>query len=129
MLRQLLTNLLTVCVPLRQQRQGQEENRQCLTLLTSWCAFAFQPLLVLSVAALHISPHFLTGAGDRCPLYAAAMAVATTTSYAASLQDIQAAAEHIAGQAHVTPVLTCSTLDRLAGGHRLHFKCEIFQKG
>jgi threonine dehydratase len=57
------------------------------------------------------------------------MAVSTTTSYAASLQDIQAAAERIAAHAHVTPVLTCSTLDRLAGGHKLHFKCETFQKG
>lgn len=49
--------------------------------------------------------------------------------YAASLDDIKAAAARIAGQAHVTPVLTSSTLDRLAGGHNLHFKCEVFQKG
>lgn len=60
-------------------------------------------------------------------------AVATTATpvptYAASLEDIQAAAGRIAGHAHVTPVLRSSTLDRLAGGHSLFFKCETFQKG
>lgn len=47
--------------------------------------------------------------------------------YAASLADIQEAAERIKGVAHITPVLTSSTLDRMAG-HKLFFKCEIFQK-
>lgn len=49
-------------------------------------------------------------------------------TYAADLAAIQAAAQRIAGLAHYTPVLTCSTLDRLAG-RRLFFKCEQFQKG
>lgn len=43
------------------------------------------------------------------------------------LDDIRAAAERIAGWAHVTPVHTCKTLDRLAG-RSLFFKCEQFQK-
>lgn len=43
------------------------------------------------------------------------------------LAAIRAAAARIAPWAHRTPVLTCSTLDRLAGG-RLYFKCEPFQK-
>src|SRR5438552_11492548 len=47
--------------------------------------------------------------------------------YAVTLADIQSAARRIAGQAHRTPVMTCSTLDRLAG-RRLFFKCEQFQK-
>ena len=45
----------------------------------------------------------------------------------ADLQDIRAAAQRIAGLAHRTPVLTCATLDRLAG-RALVFKCEQFQK-
>eukprot|EP00878_Enallax_costatus_P028912 GHUV01031276.1.p1 GENE.GHUV01031276.1~~GHUV01031276.1.p1 ORF type:complete len:265 (+),score=81.39 GHUV01031276.1:165-959(+) len=48
--------------------------------------------------------------------------------YAASLNDIKAAADRLAGKAHVTPVMRCSTLDKLTG-HKLHFKCEVFQKG
>jgi threonine dehydratase len=40
---------------------------------------------------------------------------------------IAAAADRIAGFAHRTPVLTCSTLD-LRSGARLFFKCENFQK-
>lgn len=65
-----------------------------------------------------------------CSLQLVGMAAATeSTTYAASLDDIKAAAQRISGQAHVTSVLTCSTLDRLAGGHKLHFKCEVFQKG
>lgn len=47
--------------------------------------------------------------------------------YAADLSSIQAAAARIADVAHVTPVLTCSALDELAGC-RLFFKCENFQK-
>ncbi len=47
--------------------------------------------------------------------------------YAVNLEDIRAAAQRIAGQAHQTPVMTCATLDRLAG-RSLFFKCENFQK-
>jgi threonine dehydratase/serine racemase len=49
------------------------------------------------------------------------------TTYAADLQAVRAAAQRIAGLAHRTPVLTCATLDRLAG-RSLFFKCENFQK-
>jgi len=49
------------------------------------------------------------------------------TTYAASLADIEAAAERIRGLAHRTPIITCATLDRLAG-RTLFFKCENFQK-
>jgi threonine dehydratase len=49
------------------------------------------------------------------------------TTYAADLRDVRAAAGRIAGLAHRTPVLTCATLDRLAG-RSLFFKCEQFQK-
>src|SRR5260370_38326625 len=48
-------------------------------------------------------------------------------SYAATLEDVHAAAGRIAGSAHVTPVMTCATLDRLAG-RSLFFKCEQWQK-
>jgi threonine dehydratase/serine racemase len=41
--------------------------------------------------------------------------------------DIQQAAQRIAGHAHRTPVITCATLDRMAG-RSLFFKCEQFQK-
>ena len=41
--------------------------------------------------------------------------------------DVEAAARRIAGIAHRTPVMTCATLDELAG-RRLFFKCENFQK-
>src|SRR5437762_7815746 len=50
------------------------------------------------------------------------------TSYAADLDDVRAAASRLAGWAHVTPVMTCATLDRLAG-KSLFFKCEQWQKG
>jgi threonine dehydratase/serine racemase len=49
------------------------------------------------------------------------------TSYAVSLDDIRAAAQRIAGFAQRTPVLTCGTIDRLAG-RSLFFKCENLQK-
>src|SRR5262245_12781954 len=49
------------------------------------------------------------------------------TTYAVTLSDIQAAARRIAGLAHRTPVITCATLDRLAG-RSLFFKCEKLQK-
>src|SRR5882672_10062417 len=48
-------------------------------------------------------------------------------SYAATLDDIRAAAQRIAGWAHITPVHTCTTLDHRAG-RALFFKCEQFQK-
>ena len=44
------------------------------------------------------------------------------------LDDVRRAAERIAPHTRRTPVLTCSTLDRLCGA-RLFFKCEGFQKG
>lgn len=47
--------------------------------------------------------------------------------YAADLEDVRAAANRLAGHAHRTPVLTCATLDRLAG-RTLLLKCENFQK-
>jgi threonine dehydratase/serine racemase len=49
-------------------------------------------------------------------------------SYAATLEDIRAAARRIAGRAHRTPVMTCATLDGRAG-RQLFFKCEQLQKG
>src|SRR5262245_20162218 len=49
------------------------------------------------------------------------------STYAVDLEDIRAAAERIAGIAHRTPVITCATLDRLAG-RKLYFKCENLQK-
>jgi len=48
-------------------------------------------------------------------------------SHPVTLKDIQAAAARIAGLAHRTPVMTCKTLDEMAG-RRLYFKCEHFQK-
>lgn len=47
--------------------------------------------------------------------------------HAVTFNDIRDAATRVRGLAHRTPVLTCSTLDRLAG-RRLFFKCEQFQK-
>ena len=47
--------------------------------------------------------------------------------YAVDLGAIRDAARRIAGLARRTPVLTCGTLDRLAG-RSLFFKCEQFQK-
>jgi threonine dehydratase len=41
--------------------------------------------------------------------------------------DIQAAAARIAGKVHRTPVLTCATIDVMAGA-QLFFKCENLQK-
>lgn len=45
-----------------------------------------------------------------------------------TLFDIHAAATRLIGTAHRTPVLTCTSLDALAGA-TLFFKCENFQKG
>src|SRR5438270_10593977 len=47
--------------------------------------------------------------------------------YAADLDAVRAAARRIAPYAHRTPVVTCTTLDKLAG-RRLFFKCEHLQK-
>jgi threonine dehydratase len=47
--------------------------------------------------------------------------------YAISLADVHAAAKRIAVWAHCTPIMTCATLDRLAG-RSLYFKCEQWQK-
>ena len=49
------------------------------------------------------------------------------TTYAVDLATVRAAARRIEGLAHRTPVLTCATLDRLAG-RSLFFKCEHLQK-
>jgi threonine dehydratase len=48
--------------------------------------------------------------------------------FAVAIADIQQAAQRLAGRAHRTPVMTCATLDRMAG-RSLFFKCEQFQKG
>src|SRR5471030_2901390 len=55
------------------------------------------------------------------------MESAMNSKYAATLADVRAAAQRIAGLANLTPVMTCSTLDRLAG-RSLYFKCEQWQK-
>ena len=47
--------------------------------------------------------------------------------FAVDITDIQKAAQRLAGRAHRTPVMTCATLDRMAG-RALFFKCEQFQK-
>lgn len=49
------------------------------------------------------------------------------TTYAVDLAAVREAAQRLAGWAHVTPVATCATLDRLAG-RSLFFKCEHLQK-
>ena len=49
------------------------------------------------------------------------------TTYAADLDKLLAAAARIEGKAHKTPVITCQTLDAMAG-RSLYFKCELFQK-
>ncbi len=53
--------------------------------------------------------------------------IASMNPYAVNLAEIQEAAGRIAGLAHRTPVVTCATLDRLAG-RSLFFKCENWQK-
>ena len=47
--------------------------------------------------------------------------------YAASIEDVRAAAGRIKGVGHRTPILTSQTLDEMAG-RKLFFKCENFQK-
>src|SRR4051812_33576336 len=48
-------------------------------------------------------------------------------SDAVDFEAVRAAARRLAGVAYRTPVLTCRTLDRLAG-RSLFFKCEHFQR-
>lgn len=48
-------------------------------------------------------------------------------TYACDLAAVREAANRIRGIIHRTPVMTCETLDRLAG-RRLFFKCENLQK-
>jgi threonine dehydratase len=48
-------------------------------------------------------------------------------TYACDLATVQEAAKRIKGIIHRTPVMTCETLDRLAG-RQLFFKCENLQK-
>lgn len=50
------------------------------------------------------------------------------SSYATDLAAIREARERIRAHVHLTPVLSCETLDRRAGKH-LFFKCENLQKG
>ena len=47
--------------------------------------------------------------------------------FAASIDDVRAAARRIEGVGHRTPILTSQTLDEMAG-RKLFFKCENFQK-
>src|SRR5205814_8921172 len=44
------------------------------------------------------------------------------------LEDVERAAQRLAGVAHRTPVLTSRTLDERAGA-RIHLKAECFQRG
>jgi threo-3-hydroxy-L-aspartate ammonia-lyase len=44
------------------------------------------------------------------------------------LEDVERAAQRLAGVAHRTPVLTSRTLDELTGAH-VHLKAECFQRG
>lgn len=49
------------------------------------------------------------------------------TDFAATYDDVKSAAQTISPYAHKTPVVTCETLDQMAGA-KLFFKCENFQK-
>src|SRR3954449_3309472 len=48
-------------------------------------------------------------------------------AYAITFDDVRAAEQRIALRVHRTPVMTCSTLDAMAG-KSLFLKCENFQK-
>lgn len=50
-----------------------------------------------------------------------------TSTFAASLEDVFEAAKIIEPFAHRTQIVTCETLDKMAG-RKLFFKCENFQK-
>lgn len=60
-------------------------------------------------------------AGDRAPAPAAPNAAPPSRA------DLESARERVRGHVHFTPVLTCRTLDQMAGA-RLFFKAENFQK-
>src|SRR5258708_19171370 len=49
------------------------------------------------------------------------------STYAVDLRAVRAAAVRLAGRAHRTPVVTCATLDQLAG-RSLFLKCENLQR-
>ncbi|XP_074869990.1 serine racemase isoform X2 [Carettochelys insculpta] len=50
-----------------------------------------------------------------------------SSPYCISLADVEAAQSSLRGLIHLTPILTSSSLDQLAG-RNLFFKCELFQK-
>lgn len=47
--------------------------------------------------------------------------------YEPSIQDLRRAQERIGPSIHLTPVMTCSTIDAICGA-KIHFKCENLQK-
>jgi len=49
-------------------------------------------------------------------------------SFCVSLADVETARQRLAGKAHVTPVMTCESINALSGGRQLFFKCENLQK-
>jgi threonine dehydratase len=49
-------------------------------------------------------------------------------AYCISPADVAAAAARVASLVHLTPVLTCASLDAAAGGREVYFKCELFQR-
>ncbi|CAB9512282.1 L-threo-3-hydroxyaspartate ammonia-lyase [Seminavis robusta] len=51
-----------------------------------------------------------------------------TSPYCITIDDVKTAAGRIAGVAHRTPVLTCSSLNGLSKGRHLFFKVEALQK-
>lgn len=51
----------------------------------------------------------------------------TDSQYASNIDAILAAQQRIRGRAHITPIATCETIDRISG-RRLFFKCEHLQK-
>ena len=55
------------------------------------------------------------------------MASVTSGEIRVTIEHIQQAAKRIAPHIHQTPIMTCSSLDKMAG-RALHFKCELFQK-
>lgn len=55
------------------------------------------------------------------------MASNTERNVEVTLKDVQEASVRIAPFINHTPVMTCGTLDKMAG-KSLFFKCEIFQK-
>jgi threonine dehydratase len=44
-----------------------------------------------------------------------------------SIDSVRAAAGRVASHVHITPIMTCSYIDKLVGA-RVFFKCELFQK-